>query len=131
MARKKGHKGILSVRVSPEGTVEISASISGDLFKQEGMWISNCPALDLATCGKTKKEALENTKEAVRIFFETCIQHRTLEKALDELHWQKAQDISVDGLATPKGLCRPAPVPPAFVIDRIMKDGSWKGHVSL
>lgn len=128
--RKVLHRGHIRTTVKDDGSVEIIASLSGELGKEGKQWISWCPALDLYTCGASRGEALENTKEAIRIFFETCIRHRTLETALlKELGWTKSVEVSVDGLAAPANLCR-SPVPPAFVLDK-MSGNQWKGHVRL
>ncbi len=73
-----------------DGRTVVRADLRGRLTKEDGMWVSTCERLGVMTCGKTKAEALENTKEAIVMFFGSCIKHVTLDKALTELGWNKA-----------------------------------------
>jgi len=127
--RVKIHRGKLEVTVHPDGRVEMMAQLTGELFKQNGMWVSFCPTLDLSTCGHTRKEAVANTREAVRAFFSSCLEHGTLNAALAELKWTREDKINLDGLVRRE---RPAQAAlPAFMIDKIRRDGTWLGEVRI
>lgn len=41
--------------------------------KEEDMYVSLCPELDIASQGSTVEEARENLREALRLFFETAL----------------------------------------------------------
>lgn len=63
------------VAVKTRLLVEISPEAVGGYF-------SYCPSLDLCSQGETVKEAKSNIKEAVELFFESCLARGTLHKAL-------------------------------------------------
>jgi len=48
------------------------------------MYSSYCPELDIASCGKTVKEARKNLKEAIDIFIEETKKLGTLKDLLEE-----------------------------------------------
>lgn len=47
------------------GPIHIVAKMTGEIYKEDKKWISYCEPLDIYTCGHTKKEAIENTKEGL------------------------------------------------------------------
>jgi predicted RNase H-like HicB family nuclease len=58
-------------------------------FRQEGdSWLAWCPPLDVMTQAESKKAALESLKEAVELWFESCIERGVLEEALAEVGFQ-------------------------------------------
>lgn len=57
-------------------------------FRRDGrQWVVWCPAIDVMTQARTKKEALEALREAVELWFESCIERGVLDAALDEVGW--------------------------------------------
>ena len=124
------HKGSLLIAIDSKGRIEIKARVSGVLFKEDNMWISYCPDLELSTCGKTRKQALERTKEAVELFFDSCLKRGTLEQALQELNWERECHIDLDGVRE-HGILPwvPPHTTPAFMI-KARKD-NWSGYVDL
>ena len=61
------------------------------LFMKEGkMFVVYSPALDLSTCAPTFDEAKRNFSEATDLFFSECIKHKTLDRALESLGWQRS-----------------------------------------
>lgn len=125
--------GKVDVRVFPDGTKKISARLFGYLFKEDNTWISVCPPLDISTCGDTQKQAVDRTAGAIRLFFEACLAHGTLDKALHELNWVRDENIALDGL-TKMRKDIPCETPPAFQIDRIKLDKSrrnWTSQATL
>ena len=58
-------------------------------FRPEGeYWLAFCPALDVATQGKTYEEAQYNLKDALMLFFESCIRRGTLTRVLQEAGYE-------------------------------------------
>lgn len=39
---------------------------------EEGVYVSKCPELDVASCGDTPEEALSNLKEAVELYLDNA-----------------------------------------------------------
>ena len=55
-------------------------------FRRDGrQWLVRCPALDVITQAETQRQALESLREAVELWFESCIERRVLGEALGEL----------------------------------------------
>ena len=42
------------------------------IWEEEGVYVSKCVELDVASCGDTPKEARENIREAIDLYFEKC-----------------------------------------------------------
>ncbi len=54
-------------------------------MKEDGRdWLVWCPILDVATQARTKRKALEGLREAVELWFESCISRGVLDQALQE-----------------------------------------------
>ena len=53
-------------------------------------WLVWCLPIDVMTQGRTKKQALASLKEAVELWFESCIKRGVLDKALQEAGFSKA-----------------------------------------
>ena len=51
---------------------------------EKDWWIATAPELDLATQGETFEQAAENMKEALALFFESCLRRGTLEEVLEQ-----------------------------------------------
>jgi predicted RNase H-like HicB family nuclease len=123
--------GVLKVEVTQEGKFSLTARLAGSLRKEGGVWISKCPPLDLITCGDTRNEAIANTKEAILQFFESCIQHRTLDKALKELKWIRQENINLDAITNPaKIMLDKATLNPNFKIKPNAK-GEWTETIRI
>ena len=60
-------------------------------LKEGDLFVVMTPALDVVAQGETFEEAHENFDTTVKIFFEECIKHGTLEKALEESGWIKVK----------------------------------------
>ena len=52
--------------------------------KEEGLFISCCPVLDIYSQGKTAAEARKNIIEATRLFITACFERGTLDAVLKE-----------------------------------------------
>jgi predicted RNase H-like HicB family nuclease len=54
-------------------------------FRQEGeCWLAWCLPLDVMTQAETKGAAFESLREAVGLWFESCVERGVLEEALNE-----------------------------------------------
>lgn len=55
-------------------------------FRREGRdWLAWCPAIDVMTQARTKSSAAVNLREAVQLWFESCIDRKVLGDALSEV----------------------------------------------
>ena len=59
-------------------------------------WIVSCPNLGVMTQARTKKGALKDLREAVELWFESCIGRKVLSSALQESGFRK---VGQDGIA--------------------------------
>ena len=58
-------------------------------FRQEGeCWLAWCLPLDVMTQAETKEAAFESLKEAVALWFESCVERGVLDEALSEVGFQ-------------------------------------------
>lgn len=47
-------------------------------------WLAWCPSIDVVTQARTKKKVLESLREAVQLWFESCLERNVLDAALKE-----------------------------------------------
>ncbi|MGQ0655262.1 MAG: type II toxin-antitoxin system HicB family antitoxin [Betaproteobacteria bacterium] len=73
------------------GLIQIQFKLPANIKKKGKLFISWCPLLDVYSQGKTKKEALVNLNEAVRLFIESCLQRGTLEQVLRDSGFEQAE----------------------------------------
>jgi len=79
------------------GKVRISIEGLPVLFIKEGnMFVAYCPVLDLSTAAPSFDEVNKNFGEAVDIFFQECLKHKTLDRALESLGWARSNAHSHD-----------------------------------
>lgn len=52
--------------------------------KEQGIFISCCPVLDIYSQGETEEEAKKNIIEATRLFITSCFERGTLDSVLKE-----------------------------------------------
>jgi predicted RNase H-like HicB family nuclease len=58
--------------------------LTGELWKEGNMYVSYCPELDIASCGKTVEQAKKNLKEVILINLEEAQKLGTLGSVLEE-----------------------------------------------
>lgn len=75
-------------------------------------WVVRCPIIDVATQARTRNKALELLREAVELWFESCISRRVLDQALTESGFSKLTDVSdlqnADNCVVVRSMERPA-----------------------
>ncbi len=42
------------------------------IWEEEGVYVSRCQELEIASCGDTPQEALDNIREAIELYFENA-----------------------------------------------------------
>jgi len=65
--------------------VELRAFVRRDT---EERWIAVCPSIGVASQGKSTDDAKRCLDEAVQLWFESCIERGTLERALQESNFR-------------------------------------------
>jgi predicted RNase H-like HicB family nuclease len=71
---------------SPDpSSVSLSVRLNCYLRRDGRKWVAVCPALDVASQGATEAEAQAALKEAIDLWFESCLERETLEAALREV----------------------------------------------
>ncbi len=123
--------GVLNVNYKAGKVGSITANLSGVVFQDEhsDTWIAHCKELDLSSCADSHEAALEHIKEAIDLFFESCIGRGVLEKVLSQLGWICIRDSR-------RVACKPGVIPqgvlPAFMLDKMRRDGKeWSSRVSF
>ena len=62
------------------------------VFKEGADFVAHTPELDISSCGDTEQKALDNLKEAVRLFLEEADKMGTLNQILEEAGFLKRDD---------------------------------------
>jgi hypothetical protein len=78
-----------------------SLQIAVFFFREGENIISYSPALELASCGRTIKEAQSMFEKALDAFFEELEDMGTTEKALEELGWRRVSTASAQPWRSP------------------------------
>jgi predicted RNase H-like HicB family nuclease len=80
--------------------------------RQEGsVWLAWCLPLDVMTQAKTKHGALESLKDAVELWFESCIARNVLDQALLEAGFCKTKTGEISQNASMVAVRDPKPLP--------------------
>ncbi|RPH51745.1 MAG: hypothetical protein EHM85_05580 [Desulfobacteraceae bacterium] len=58
--------------------------VTEEIWKEGNMYVSFCPELDIASCGKSIEESKKNLKEVISINFEECRKMGTLNQLLQD-----------------------------------------------
>lgn len=56
-----------------------------EVFRERDTFVAHTPELDISSCGDTESKALDNLKEAVRLFLEEADKIGTLNQILEEI----------------------------------------------
>ncbi len=78
-----------------DNTEIVSYSVKLDTWlRRDGReWLAWCPGIDVMTQAGTKKKVLESLREAVQLWFESCIERNVLDAALKEVGFE---EVSAD-----------------------------------
>jgi predicted RNase H-like HicB family nuclease len=60
-----------------------SINLTSIIWKEGDKYVSKCPELEVASCGDTLDEALENLKEAVELYLENAKELGMLDEELE------------------------------------------------
>jgi predicted RNase H-like HicB family nuclease len=66
--------------------------VTEEIWKEGGMYVSYCPELDMASCGKSIEDAKNNLKEVISINFVECRKMGSLNQLLQEAGFTEDQD---------------------------------------
>ena len=75
-----------------ESAVTLSIQLEIATKREGNTWIAWSIPLDVASQGKTKDESIASLKEAVELWFQSCIERGVLEQALLEVGFERAKD---------------------------------------
>ena len=71
--------------------VALSIKLEAVTRQEENVWLAWCLPLDVMTQAETKQAALDSLKEAVELWFESCIARNVLDQALLEAGFQRTK----------------------------------------
>lgn len=66
----------------------LNVKLSMYVFKEDGMYIVYCPALDMSACGKTEQEAQKDFEDVFEISMKYMLNKNTLKKDLINHGWE-------------------------------------------
>lgn len=67
--------------------------LSSIIWKEEDIYVSKCPELDIASFGETETEARENLQEAIELFLENAKVLDTLDGVYPLLRAEKSTSL--------------------------------------
>ena len=73
--------------------VELRAFVRRDTDER---WVAVCPSIDVASQGTSVADAKRCLDEAVQLWFESCIERGTLERALQESNFRPSYAAEID-----------------------------------
>lgn len=92
-----------------------SLTVDADVWQEDDVFVSHCPALDVYSQGDTEQEARTNLVEALQLFIEVCYEHGTLDAVMKERGFTVDQEaLAPDGASAASGLKHPITVPVAL-----------------
>ncbi|MDY6861779.1 MAG: type II toxin-antitoxin system HicB family antitoxin [Thermodesulfobacteriota bacterium] len=83
-------------------TVTMNFHLPIKIEKKEKWFVASCPLLDVFSQGETLEQAEENLKEALTVFFISCINHGNLDAVLKECGFKSIEipPISKESIAS-------------------------------
>ena len=66
--------------------------VTEEVWKEGNMYVSYCPELDIASCGKSIEESKKNLKEVISINFVECQKMGTLNEMLQDAGFTEDQN---------------------------------------
>ena len=69
--------------------------LEGSVSQHQDRWVGECPAIQVVTQGSTEEATVQALRDAVALWFESCIARGTLDSALEECGFKKRSgDVS-------------------------------------
>jgi predicted RNase H-like HicB family nuclease len=68
---------------------------TSQVFKEGKMFVAHTPELDISSCATTKRKALANLQEAVRLFLEEAEREGSLQQILKEAGFSRRNQTLV------------------------------------
>jgi predicted RNase H-like HicB family nuclease len=65
-------------------TLKLELSVPAKVKREGEFHVASCPVLDVHSQGKTERKAMENLKEAMTLFLETCFEMKTLDEVMKD-----------------------------------------------
>ena len=97
-----------------KGFLRLEFRLPASVKKKGRGFISQCPLLDVYSQGGTRAQALENLREAVKLFLRSCLERGTFERVLQESGFQSATDTG----PLPRGKQEYVSVPLSLIASR-------------
>lgn len=73
-------------------TVSYGVKLDAWLRRDGREWLAWCPSIDVTTQAGTRKKVLESLREAVQLWFESCIERNVLDSALREAGFEEVSE---------------------------------------
>ena len=86
---KLGLSAADKVRMSDPTITSYSVRLETWLRRDGTQWLVWCPSIEVMTQARTKKKAFESLRQAVQLWFESCIERGVLDAALKEVGFEK------------------------------------------
>ena len=84
-----------TIAVESKGAhITVTVTLFASIKKEENLYVSECPSLQICSQGSTKKEASKNIIEAVELFIESCVARGKLSEALKKRGFLRVEDLS-------------------------------------
>ncbi|MBI9074537.1 MAG: hypothetical protein JEZ02_03925 [Desulfatibacillum sp.] len=79
-------KGCMELRkgCTMGGIIEMQLKLPFSVQKKDKWFLAGCDQMDIFSQGETEAVALENLKEALKLFMVSCLQRNTLNQVLEE-----------------------------------------------
>jgi predicted RNase H-like HicB family nuclease len=83
--------GTLKNSFAHRSSVALNVKLQAWTRREGAVWMAWCPPLDVMTQAETEERAVESLREAVELWFESCIARNVLDDALVEAGFNRLQ----------------------------------------
>ncbi len=74
----------------------MNLKVTSVIWREEKSYVSHCPELGVASCGRTPKEALDNLKEAVELYLENAKELGLLDEIVSRLSSEESYTAFIE-----------------------------------
>lgn len=71
--------------------MDVEIQLALEVRLEGGDWIARCPGIDVASQAPTKSQALRGIREAIELWFESCIARNVLSEALCDAGFKRIE----------------------------------------